>query len=236
MDSSALVSIENAVSDFLLGYKKDNSDYIVYLRHACVLLQDYMVHDSTEATVEKVSVSALGIMEIPDYFIRIKDICVAKNGEWWPMTESKNKVNTTTFTLGVEGQDSAFGEGVNVQENLTSSLAAKGAVNEYYYTIDWKARRAFIDGMISDTALIRGVTSGIVVSGTTYMPVMLIPMLDNYLLYKETFWIKELKAERVIREKTFDNERLKIRNVLNSLSASQWQDIFWGSFSQNPKR
>ena len=61
-------------------------------------------------------------------------------------------------------------------------------------------------------------------------------MLENYLLWKETFWIKDLVRERPLRKKDFDNERLRVRNVLNSLTASQWKDLLWGTFSQAPKR
>ncbi len=238
-ETNALVSIENAVTDFLLGYKKTTEDYVTYLKHACTLLTDFMIHDAAEARSEKVTVNSLGIIEMstqcPD-LIRLKDISVAYNGEWWTMTEKPNMVNTTTTTAGVEGHSSTFGEGVVIPDGVIDTFGARGGINDYYYMVDYKARRIFIDGLVSDTVLLRYVSSGIMVSGITYIPIMLVPMLESYLLWKESYWIPSIVRERPMRERDFNNERLRVRNVINSRSASQWRDIMWGSFSQSPKR
>jgi hypothetical protein len=236
MDTPAIIGIEEVVTRYLLKYKLPSTDYYVYLEHACDVISKFQVRDGNKFRSEKVSVSALGIIEFPSDCIRVKEPCVARNGEWWPMTERPNLVNTTTMTGLVEGHDANFGEGVAVLDNLTYSLAAKGAVNSYYYMIDYNARRIFCDGIISDTALLKYVSSGISITATTYIPEMLIPLVDTYLLWKETYWRKDLARERASREDNFKNERLEIRNVLNGLTASQWQDLIWGSTSQNPKR
>ena len=239
METSALISIENATTDFLLKYKRTTEDYIVYLAHACTLLTDFMIHDAAEARSEKVTVNSLGIIEMssqcPD-LIKLKNVCVAYNGEWWTMTEKPNMVNTTTTTAGVEGHSSTFGEGIAIPDGVTDTFGARGGINAYYYMVDYKARRIFIEGLVSDTVLIKYVSSGIIVSGTTYIPIMLIPMLESYLLWKESYWLDKVMKERPMRERDFTNERLRVRNVINSKSASQWRDIIWGSFSQSPKR
>ena len=235
-DSNALVTIESSVTDFLLGYKKTTDDYVTYLKHACDLLRDFRLFDSKEAVSEKVSIDSLGIIEMPDSMIRFKELSVAVNGEWWTFTEKPNMVNTTTTTLLVEGHDSDFGEGVSVRDGVTNTYGARGGVNAYYFMLDWNARRIFCDGITSDTVLLKYASSGISITGVTYIPTLIVLMLENYLLWKETFWIKELVRERDSRKKDFDNERLRVRNVLNSLTASQWKDLLWGTFSQAPKR
>jgi len=235
-ETSALITLEQAITDFLLAYKKTTEDYVLYLTHGCRLLTDFMIHSSQEARTEKIAVSALGIIEMPSDLIRLKDVCVDRNGEWWTMTERPEKVNTTTTTLGVEGQDSNFGEGVALKDGYTYTYGATGAVNDYYYAVDMKARRIFVDGLVSDTVLIRYVSSGIKATETTYIPILIVPMLEAYLLWKETYWISELMRERGVRADDYKNEKLRVRNVLNSLTAMQWRDIFWGSFTQTPKR
>jgi hypothetical protein len=235
-ETNALISIEQAVQDYLLGYKKSSEDFIIYLKHACTLLTDFMIHDSQEARSEKVLISSLGIIEMSTDLIRVKDVCVAWHGEWWTMTEKPNMVNTTTMAGLVETHDSTFGEGVAVAEGNSDTFGSKGAINDYYYMIDYKARRIFIDGLVSDTCLLKYVSSGISATSTTYIPILIVPTLEAYLLWKESFWIPKVMRERPMRQKDFDNERLRVRNVLNSLTASQWKDIFWGSFSQSPKR
>jgi hypothetical protein len=236
MDSPAIIAIEEVVTRYLFKYKKDTTDYNIFLEHACNVIRDFQVHDGDKFRSEKISVSALGIIEMPTDLIRLVDVCVPKNGEWWTMTERSAKVNTTTFTGLAEGQDTDFGEGVALLDNNSYGLASRGAVNQYYYMVDYNARRIFCDGIISDTVLLKYVSSGISATATTYIPEMLTPLIDSYLLWKESYWIKDLVRERQLREKDFTNERLRIRNVLNGLTASQWQDLIWGSTSQNPKR
>jgi hypothetical protein len=132
MDTGAIIAIEEVVTRWMLKYKKSADDYNVFLEHACNVVRDFQVHDSDKFRSEKVSVSALGIIEMPTDLIRVKDLCTAKNGEWWTMTMRPNLVNTTTTTLGVEGHDATFGEGVGTLDPYTYSLAARGAVNDNY--------------------------------------------------------------------------------------------------------
>lgn len=235
-ETSALITLEEAVSRYLFKTKKGTEDYSLYLEHAAQLLQSFSTYDSQEARSEKVAVSALGIIEMPVDLIKVKDVCVAKSGEWWSMTLRPEMVNTTTVVLGAETHDSTFGEGVALLDNRTSGYGAKGGVNEYYYSIDYKARRIFCDGIISDTVLLRYTSSGIQASATTYMPVLLIDVLDKYLRYVECFWNDKLMRVEQIRKDDYDKERRKVRNLLNGLSSNQWKDIFWGSFAQAPKR
>lgn len=224
--TNSLVSIEQMVTQFMLRYKKPQDDYVIYTEHACALLRQYRTFDSHEVVTDDVSVDANGIIEMPDDMIAFKDLCVSKDGEWWSFTLRPAKVNLTT--------DAGFTDGL--RDNLTDTLGARGAVNQYYYTIDWEARRIFCDGITSDTAVLKYVSSGIQTTGTTYMPDMLSELLDAYLLWRETYWVPGLAKERQLRERDFNNERLRIRNLLNSLTSAQWQDVFWGLFSQNPRR
>lgn len=236
MDTSALITIDEAVSRYLLKYRKTTDDYAIYLEHAANCLRDYMIYDAKEARSEKVSIDSLGFVTIPSDALTIKDICTAKNGEWYPMTLRQEMVNTTTTTAGVEGFDSTFGEGVTVLDPITDGYGAVGGANEFYYSIDMRARRIKVDGLTSSTALLRYSSSGINISGTTYIPDILTQVLDNYLLWKETYWLTEFTRERESRKQDYNNEKLKLRFLLNSLSASQWKDLFWGLFTQTPTR
>ena len=235
-DTNALVALEDVVTRYLLKYKKSTEDYTIYAEHAANCIRDFQVYDGVKYRSEKVTVSALGIIEMPTDLITLGGISVARNGEWWSFTERPKMVNTTTTTDDVEGHDSDFGEGETLKDNKTYTYGAKGAVNAYYYAVDWDARRIFCDGIVSDTVLLKYVSSGIDTSEDTYIPEMLTPVVDNYLLWKETYWIPALVRERPLREKDYNNERLKVRNVLRAMTADQWRDILWGSFTQVPKR
>ena len=236
MESSALITIDDAVARYLLKYRKTTDDFFIYSEHATNCLRNYMIYDAKEARSEKVTVNALGIVEMPIDLLTLKDICVARNGEWWPMTLRQEMVNTTTITLGVEGNDTTFGEGVAVLDPITEGYGAVGGANAYYYTVDWKARRIRVDGMINGKALLRYSSSGIIIGGTTYIPEILTDVLDNYLLWKETYWLTQFVRERGDRKQEYINAKITLRGLLNSLSASQWKDLFWGLFTQDIKR
>src|SRR5512133_1485069 len=107
-ESGALRDIEGIVTDYLLKYKKSTEDYSSYLQHSTDCLREFMTYDSREFRTEKVSVSSLGIIEMPTDMIGFREVGVAKNGEWWSFTERPDMVNTTTTTSGVEGHDDAF--------------------------------------------------------------------------------------------------------------------------------
>lgn len=235
-DTNALISIEEAVTRYLFKYRKSTDDYILYLEHACNALRQYKVNSAPEARSEKLVVSSLGIIEMPTDLIRLKDVCVAWNGQWWTMTEKPNMVNSTTFTGIVEGHDTTFGEGVAIVDDVSNTFGAKGGINDLYYMVDYGARRIFCDGIVSSTVMVKYVSSGVSLTGTTYIPDLFTEVLDNYLLFKETYWLTELTRERESRKRDYRDADLVLRNIINSLTASQWKDLIWGSFSQSPKR
>ncbi len=233
--TNALVNIETIVSDFLHGYKKTTEDYFTYLLHACNCVRDFRLYHSNEVVSAKVSVTANKLMEFPSDMQTFVDLCVPIAGEWWSMTEKRTIVNTTTFTGLVEGRDSTFGEGVDITPRRTTGYSASGGINDYNYTIDYKARRIFFSGIVSETVLLMYTSSGLEVGGTTTVPDFITPVIHAYLLWKETIFLGDSRNEDK-REKSYDKEVLKARNLINSMSYNQWRDLFLGSFSQSVKR
>jgi len=235
-DNSALRDIEGMVTDFLLKYRRGTDDYAIYLQHTTDCLREFMTYDSREFRTEKVSVDSLGIIEMPSDMIGFREVGIALNGEWWSFTERPDMVNTTTTTGGVEGHDSTFGEGVALRDNMTYGYGARGAVNDYYYMIDWKARRIFCDGIVSDTVILKYVSSGISLTDTTYVPTLLTPVVDAYLRWQESFWLRDKIRERDSLRQDYINARLNVRGFLNKLTTSQLKDLFWGTLTESPRR
>ena len=236
MPTSALISINDVVSRFLLKYKLSTEDAFIYTEHCANAIRDFHLYDSENVVSEKVTISALGIIELPASMIGFNGLFKPSNGEWWPFTRKDSIVNTTTTTLGVEARDSDFGEGAAVQDPKTSTYGGVGGVNDYYYTIDWKARRIFCEGLVSDTVLLRYTSSGIELSGTTYVPEMITPMLDSYMLWKSSYWIKDLVRERESLKRDYTDAETRIRNFINSMTYDEWRDLLLGITSQAPLR
>lgn len=235
-DTNALINIEDVVTRFLHLYKKPTEDYTIYLAHACNCVRDFRLYDSNQVVTEKVSISALGIIEMPDSMVGFNDLLYPVNGEYVSFTEMATLVNTTTFTGLVEGQDSHYGEGVAILHPEDTGYGGRGAINDYNYVIDWEARRIFCEGMTSDTVILRYVSSGIETSGVTTIPEFISPMIDNYLLWKETYWVKGLERERDMRERDYTNSELKIRGFINAMTYDQWRDLLMGINTQAPQR
>lgn len=237
MKTNALINLETIVSRFLFKYKLPTDDAMIFTEHLCNCYRDFCLYDSDQVVTSKVSVTVNQIIEMPADMVGFVDLCISTGaGEWWSFTEKRNIVNTTTFTGLVEGLDATVGEGVGVTTPRTTGYAATGGVNDYNYTIDWAARRIFVDGAQSQTVVLMYVTSGIEASGSTSVPEFLTPMFDNYLLWKKSYWDRVTVRERQGLERDYTNARLTIRNFINSMSYAQWHDIILSSVSQSPKR
>ena len=234
--TSALIDIETVISRYLLKFKKSTEDYVSYLELACNCVRDFSLFHSANVVTAKVSVTANKIIEMPDDMLSFVDLCYPMQGRWWSFTRQNDIVNTTTFTGLVEGRDSDVEEGVDIPHALSSGYGAKGGVNTYNYMIDWEARRIFVDGIESDTVVLKYVSSGVTVNGTTYVPDFLTPVIDSFLLWKETYWVANLARERQLREKDYTNEVLKARNLINSLTYNELRDLLLGASTQSVKR
>lgn len=234
--TNALRPLEDVVREFLLMFRKTTDDYVLYLSHACACVRDFRLYHSNEVITAKVTVNANKWIDMPDDLIGFNDLLIPINGRFWSFTQQKDIVNTTTFTGLVEGRDEDEGEGADIVHSISDGYGARGAVNDYNYTIDWNARRIYVDGIESDTVVLKYVSSGITVGAETTVPELIVPVIHSYLLLKETYWLPEFIRERDMREKDYNKEVLKVRNFINSLSYDQIRDILLGSNHQSVKR
>jgi hypothetical protein len=236
--SNALLDIEEIVTRFLLKYKKPLDDTLLYVEHACNAVRDFNLYDGNLVVSYKTTLDATKKwIELPDDFLTFVDLVTPNEGAWWSFTRRDQIVTTTTTTAGVEGRNSAQGEGVMIDQPRVTGYGAKGGWNKFRYTIDLAARRIYIDGDdITEYIVLLYVSSGIKTSGATTVPDFLTPMIDAYLLVKETYWLTELTRERPMREQSFWNERMRVRNLVNSMSLAEWSDLFYSSFTQSVKR
>ena len=234
--SNALRTIEEIVTDFLLKYKKTTEDVIIYTSHACECVKLWNLYHGNEVTTAKVSITANSLIEMPADMVGFVDLCWYFDGRYWSFTEQRDIVTTTT-TVGVtESRDPDFEEGEAIAHANTYTYGGRGGVNAYNYNIDWKVRRIFTEGIVSDTAILFYTSSGLTVGSSTYVSDLLSTVLDAYMLWKETYWIPSLARERQLREKDYTNEVLSARNFVNALTYNQLRDILLGSFTQGLNR
>jgi hypothetical protein len=238
-DTSAIVSIEQTVTTFLFAYKKSTEDYSLYCQHACRCIQDFNLYDGNIPVTAKVTVNTtLKCIDMPDDMITFVDLMTPIKGGWWSFSQKDQMVNTTTTTAGVEGRDDNQGEGIKILQTKVTGYGATGGWNKFNMKLDWAARRIYVDDVYetTDYFVLIYVSSGIKATEETLIPVFLTPIIDAFLLERETYWIPELARERQMRFDAFWKEKLRVRSLINSMSESEWADLFYGSFTQTVKR
>ena len=80
------------------------------------------------------------------------------------------------------------------------------------------------------------VTSGIETTGTTYLPAMVIPVVDSYLLWKMCFLEPRLERYTAEREKSYLNAENRVRNLINAMSYNEWHDLLLSLTTMAPLR
>ena len=238
-DTNALLPLEQVITTYLFSYKKPTEDYSLYMQHAAQCLQNFNLYDGNIPVKVKVTINTtLKCIEMPDDMQTFIDLLTPIKGSWWSFTQKDQIVNTTTVTGGVESRDADQGEGVKILHDRVVGYGAVGAWNKFNMTLDWAARRIYVDDEYdtTDYFVLVYTSSGIKVSDETTVPAFLTPVIDAYLLWKESYWLPEFTRERESRFADYWREKLRVRDLINSMSLSQWQDIFYRSFSQTIKR
>jgi len=239
MATDALITLDQVVSRFMLKYELLPERAVSLTEHAANCLRDYYLYDAPDLQISKLSVNTLstnvGYVTMPDDMIGFNGIAVPMDGEWWHFTQKDSIVNTTTTTLGIESVDTAFGEGEGITDPKNDTYGGVGGVNDYYYKVDWDARRIYTEGISTGTVAVMYTSSGVTASGTTYLPEFITPMLDAYLLWKLSIMNGDVRSEQ-LREKSFEKSELKVRGFINSMTYSEWSDLFASLTTQSPQR
>ena len=234
---SALIKLSDAVDGFMLRYKRPMEDAIQYYEHGCRCYMDIVNRHSNAVTTEKVTVSALGIVEMPTGMTGFVNLYVPIYGEWWSFTDKPRMVNTTTGTGVDETRDDAdAGEGVAIRDAKYWDYGGVGGVNDYYMSIDWDARRIFLDGLKSSTAVLVYTGTGIETTTDTYIPEMCVEVIDMYLMWKESLWLNSARGEKEARKRDYVAavQQLRIHNFMPT--GDQIRDIIYSTTTQAPQR
>jgi hypothetical protein len=236
MATNGLVSINKIVDSFLFKYEQPLDRAWIYLQHACDAVRELHLYDLPNMVTEKVTIDANGIIEFPTDMIGFNGLYKYVDGAKWRFTKRDDVIVTTTTTGGVEGQDDDYGEGEALTDPKTDTYGGVGGVNDYYYNIDWKARRIFCEGILSDTAILEYVTSGIELTGGTYIPDYCTPVIDAYLQWKMCFLVRGMERYISEREKSYLNAENRVRNLINAMSYTEWRDLLLSITTMSPLR
>ena len=224
-DILGVTSLRVLTDQFLFKYKQSTEDAAILFEHAANCYRDLRVRHSDMMTTEEVDVDEYGIITMPTSMMTFLKLGVYKDNELWTFTERSN--------LDV---DPDITEAPSVVDGTSGTYGSKGAVNAYYYNIDWQQRKIFCEGITDDTAILKYVGTGISATADTLVPELMSPVIDAYLLWKKGFWDGATRGEMADRKKDYEDEVMIYRSIINRLSYDQLMDIFWGTTTQGPKR
>jgi hypothetical protein len=236
MATAGLVSINKITDAYMFKYERSLDRAWIYVQHAADCVRDLHLYDLPNLVTAKVTVDSNGIIEFPQDMIGFNGLYVFIDGVKWNFTQRGDIITTTTTTGGVEGQDADFGEGETPRNPKSDTYGGVGGVNDYYYKIDWKARRIFCEGILSDTAVLEYTTSGIELTGTTYVPDYCTPVIDAYLQWKDCFLNPGMERYVSERERSYLNAENRVRNLINAMSYEEWHDLLNSITTQAPLR
>lgn len=223
MATAGLTPINRIVDAYMLKNELSTDRAWIYLQHGLDAVRDLHLYDLPNLVTEKVTISSIGIIEFPSDFIGFNSLYKFVDGTKWKFTKRDDMVVTTTTALGVEGFDDAYGEGEAMVNPKTSTYGGVGGVNDYYYNIDWKARRIFTN-IKTDTAVLEYTTSGIELTGSTYIPDYCTSVIDAYLDFKRCLLDERLFRYANERERSYQNAENRVRNLINAMSYEEWRD------------
>lgn len=235
MATNGLISINRILDSYMLKNELSTDRAWIYLQHALDAVRDLHLYDLPNLTTAKVTISSIGIIEFPSDLIGFNSLYKFVDGVKWKFTKRDDMVVTTTTTLGVEGLDSDYGEGEAMVDPKTTTYGGVGGVNDYYYNIDWKARRIFTN-IKSDTAVLEYTTSGIELTGSTYIPDYCTPVIDSYLDFKRCLLDERLFRYANERERSFQNAENRVRNLINAMGYDEWHDLLLSITTMAPLR
>lgn len=235
MATPGLTSINKVIDRYLLKHEKSLDRAWIYTEHACDAIRELHLYDLPNLVTTKVTISALGIIEFPTDLIGFNSLYKFVDGLKWKFTLREDLITTTSTVLGVEAIDEDYGEGEALKNPKSDTYGGVGGVNDYYYKIDWKARRIFVN-IKTDTAVLEYTTSGIELTGTTYIPEFTVPVIDAYLNFKDCFLEPRLERYASERERSYLNAEARVRNLVNAMGYEEWRDLLLSITTMSPLR
>lgn len=214
--TNARVRIEDIVKAFLFKNKLSDDDYFIYLEHAYDVVRNLrLFHDKYHSSLE-LTTDSLSSADLPQDLLKVIKVYNEYEGRMWIFTEKKDMYIKDPPTDYRDDQIYGFG--------------GRGAINPYYYKIDWSERKIYIDGLgANETFYIDYLGTGI--SETTELDDSARDVVDTYLRWKYAEINNMSPTERRERERIYTNALLMFRR-LNIPTSTQMKDKLRSLYSQ----
>ncbi len=234
-DTSGITKIEDIVDRFTFMYKVPMEDHALYLEHACAFYKTIRTHHAGSFKETKVAVDSLGFIDYPSDYIDLVKLYLPKDGGIWSFTRNDGLVTTTTTVDGADTFDTDYGEGTGIRDDRITSYGAVGGVNDYYYKPIDEDRQFLVSGVTSANVTLRYKTSGLSLSGETYVPSIMEDCMMAK-LKKERAYIEDVTIGKLqlFRQELLDEIMLLRKTTLPTLD--EFRDALSSVTTQVPMR
>lgn len=192
--SSAVIKIGDIVDAFLLKRELPLSRAVPMLEHAFDCFRQHVAFTSRLYYRKAMTTDVNGVLTMPDDMVDFIGLALAADASLWYFTEN-GKLNVDAVTAAKDIDDDSEGQG----------YAGRGGINDYYYKIDWTARKIYTDGAEAQSVVLFYISTGIRTDEETLVDTSLVPVIDAYLYMRlgenDEKSINEIERRRVAYER-----------------------------------
>jgi hypothetical protein len=192
------------------------------------------------------------IAELPADFITMTKMGININGKMWTLTVNNDILlpppssicdiepaavpGTQVITDPIGGY--YFAPHYNRSGRYVDTLyGVGGGFNTAYYRIDMSRRIIYFQGRIPNNEVILEYKSSGIKGSGTIVPRQAVPALKAYLHWKSTEYDGRISmGEKMRKENLYDKELVKLTQLENSFTVSEFLDTMYSTYSQTVKR
>lgn len=184
MDSNALISIRQVVSSYLNEagiYTLEN--YNRYLQICIEGLSHLNIYYVPSYRITYGTVDSINCYDLPDDFIDYYRIGVILDGKIWTLTKNDKIPTINAISCGEDLGDADNQGAIDIP--YAHQYAINGGWNFGYYRVDKEKRRIVFSGdMIGRQIVLEYISTGVSLSGSTWVPRELSKVLKDYIHWK----------------------------------------------------
>lgn len=236
MDTSAVIKIEQAVKSYCNELGDFNHDQ--YDRYLQIVIEGY-----TELNIQHIftyqpvylTVNEANLAKMPSDMIDYYLIGLVEEGKIWELTRNEQIAIPKSEVCGIEVSNSDLLSAIDTPD--TAVYNSKGTWNIGKYKIDKKRRLIIFEGsMAGQTIYMEYISSGVSLTGNTFVPVEILPMLKAYLNWVITERDKKIslgEKERSLR--LFRRAEIRWAERMNNFTLQEAIDAIRSGYSFGPK-
>lgn len=252
MDTAGFITLDHAVSSYIIKKGEDDRQYERYMQFAIEAVTEINIGVLKNVRAVKLDVAENNTVDLPYDYIDYNAIAVEYDGRLVGLSRNENIALPLDYECGVASRNTtSTSSNGNSQKRASYSFVpffysgeyyttytASGGFNKAYFRIDEANRRIVL---LSDTfmegaqIIMEYKSSG--VSSDTIVPRDTLATIETYIDWQSIKFDRRIPAgERQLAQRAYRNERRKLRARKYSFTAQEWADLVNGGLTQGVKR